>query len=137
MELANEATILQTNALEYRQITIGDGSAVPKGTLIILEATPNIGNIASTSFKHIPAGVAAVEKTANDGQTTIPILVRGDVTMVADGTVTIGDLVTLGTTANRVRSLGALSIEHVNKIIGQALSTASDGNTFTCRLRLG
>ena len=134
--LANEAVILQTNNLEYRQGTVADGSAWAKGTVMIFTITPNTLN-SHTSHKQFPAGILAVEKVASDGQTTVPILVSGDVTAIADGTVAIGDIVCVADVANRFRTLGAVSIEKLTNIAGVAVSGAGDGIAFTLRLKLG
>ena len=139
--MANEADILQVNNLEYRQITMADASAVPKGTLIIITDDPNTGDIFRGGVGGpllAPAGFAAVEKVASDGQTTIPIIVRGDVDAVADGAITIGKLVCTGAgAANRVREVGAASVERLAMIIGRCMETASDGEKVRIRLMLG
>lgn len=137
--MADEATILQVNNSEYRDVTIADGSAVPLGTLLILTTDPNTADIhrgTSTNTQY-PVGYCAVEKTASDGQTTLPVLVRGDVDAVVDGNVAVGQLVCLGTSANRVKAFGVASLEKINSIVGRCLETATDGEKVRIRLLLG
>ena|SRR3990167_2862557 len=135
--MANEATLLEVNELEYRQLTVGDATAINKGTLMVITVDPNTGREHGGTINEIPVGFSAVEKTANDGQTTLPCQVRGDVDAVADGAITIGKLVCPGTVANRVREFGAASIEKLDKVMGHCLETASDGEKVRIRLMLG
>lgn len=132
--MASEAVIVRANNLEYRQVTVSDSSAFPKGTVMIIESTPNTANSHGASANQVFVGICAVEKTANDGQTTLPVLVKGDVTAVASGTVTVGNSVALSATANQFRAITALSGLDIFAVCGLALSTASNGNTFTMRL---
>lgn len=135
--MANEATILNVNDLEYRQITVADGTAIAKGTLIVLTVDPNTGREHGGTINEFPVGFAAVEKTANDGQTTIPVVVRGDIDAVADGTITLGRLVNVGAVANRVRMHELASIEKLAHVVGRCMETASDAEKVRIRVMLG
>lgn len=132
--MADEAVILNVNNLQYRQVTVADGSAFPKGSLLVLTADPNTADLHRGSTTQIPLGFCAVEKVANDGQTTLPVVVQGDVDAVADGAITLGDLVALGTAANRVRSFGAASIERLPQLMGRCMETASAAEVVRIRL---
>ena len=137
--MADEADILQSNNLEYRQVTVADGSAFPIGSLLILTTDPNTADLhrGSSVSTQYPAGFCAVEKTASDGQTTLPVLVRGDVDAVASDSIAIGQLVCLGVDANRLRAVGALSVEKMGAIVGRCLETATAGEKVRIRLLLG
>lgn len=135
--MTSEATLNQINNLEYRQVTVSDASAFSKGTFMVFTATPNTVNHYTNQQNFHPAGVLAVEKVANDGQTTVPVIVRGTVTLpVGDGNVAFGDPLLLASVDNAVRTFGAASIEKVGDIIGVAESSANAGATVTVRLRL-
>lgn len=139
--MANEADILTSSNLEYRQVTVADGTAIAKGALIVLGSDPNTGVIATGANTDIPLGFLAVEKAANDGQTTVPVLVRGDVDAVADGAITLGHLVVPGSvTANRVEQASAVSLSQqvvMRSVLGRCLETASDAEKVRIRLMLG
>jgi len=135
--MANEATQLDANNLDIRQVTVADGAAIAKGSILIVGSDPNTAVVSSGSMHDIPLGVLLVEKAASDGQTTVPIGVRGDFDMNADGSITLGKLVTSGTGANQVREFGAASDEMLHQVIGTCLETASDNEYVRVRVRLG
>jgi hypothetical protein len=136
--MTSEATINQINELEYRQVTVADGSAFAKGTIMYFEAADGTVNHYANGQNRKPAGVLAVEKVASDGQTTVPVVVRGTVTLpVADLNVTVGASVVPASIDNSVRGFGAASLEITDMRMGFAETGANIGSTIRVRLMLG
>lgn len=136
--MADEAVFLNVSELDNRSVTWSDSSTVLKGTLIVLARDPNIGDI-HRSIQTIPLGFAVADKAASDGQTEIGVKVRGDVDAIADGAITLGDLVEVSGVINRVKTVtaGTLSGTGLRYMLGRCLETASDGERVRIRLMLG
>lgn len=139
--MTSEATILQVNNLEYRQVTVDDASAFAKGTMMYFEGGAGVNarvNHYANGQQRRPAGVLAVEKVASDGQTTLPVLVQGTVEFKqADNTATIGMSVVPSSLDNAVAAWGAASLELVDRIIGIYDQGAAAGGAVRVRLQLG
>ena len=79
----------------------------------------------------VPAGIAAAEKIASDGNTKIPVYRGGIFKVVASGSVTVGAALSIGgVTVNEI----AMAPVNVENLIGTALETATDGQTFLMEL---
>ena len=112
--MADEAIIVellgdQGDVVRY---TCADNTGIPKGTL--LEMTTPRTVVSSSQVDVTFAGIAASEKVANDGQTSIGVYTNGifQLTVKNGGTpATIGDHVSLSSVANRVELSSSLDKE--------------------------
>ena len=131
-------TTLLDRDTDIRKCTVADGTAINKGTIIVLSSDPNTGK-AHSAEDEIPLGILVEDKVANDGQTEVGIRVRGDVDVECDGAVTLGDWVKLGADANSVKvsSGDSLSGSDLGRLFGIALETGSDNEVIRVRMRLG
>lgn len=130
--MANEATV-NGGYSRYKHAFVADATAIPLGTVCVMN-TANVITAHTTHTEYF-AGIAARSKAANDGQTALTIALDGDWNMTADGSITAGQLVVLGTAANKVRAIGAASIEKLGQVLGRALNTVTDGQTVVVRVR--
>jgi hypothetical protein len=124
--MANEATIVNgDNDIHYFNIL---NQAIPKGTWMVLSADPRLATLHS-SASQVPLGVAVEEVKAGDGQDKVAVRMRGIVDAVAVAAITLGDLVELSATANKVQRITAsaatLSDADLMAILGRCLETAS------------
>jgi len=140
--MANEATVLVEGTAKsiVREFTVADGTAIPKGTLMVYDTATRTAvahGVSAVNKTERPLGFATTEKEANDGKTTIGLQRTGVVDAWNDGGVATGDLVGLGTTANRVRGLyGAVSI-YQEIWFGRALETGATATQVKIALALG
>lgn len=143
--MANEATWIEsfnTNVNAPLQFTVANGTAISKGTLLVMSADPRTV-IASSGVNQIFMGVANADKEANDGATRIGADTCGifDMTVVAgtEGLPKIGELVELSG-ANLIRSVqrrgisGAEFISGATFAFGRALETASASEVIAVKV---
>lgn len=108
--------------------TCADGTAIPKGSVLVI-SDPN--TVAITSGDTDAAiGIAAEEKIANDGKTTIGVYLRGifkGYAGAAGATVGMGLITDTGTGAANELVVADVNSEH---IVGTALETAADTESF-------
>ena len=128
--MANEAVIIELlgNGGDPVRFTVGDLSAIPKGTLLeLLDDRTVSGSIITTGDPF--AGVAAAEKVAGDGSTTLALYRHGIFDLLcANGSITAGAMVCLSG-ANAVREAVEADCP-TGAIIGQALETGSNADTI-------
>jgi len=138
--MASEAQFLNRSLeeLDVRQVTVADGTGIAKGALLILSSDPNTATAHSAQLQ-VPIGIATSEKVASDGATVLGAMVRGDVDMVAQAAITLGDLVMPGGVANQVIGIptSTLSGTDLRFILGRCMETASAGERVRIRLMLG
>lgn len=130
--MANEAVLIFEQEPPI-PMTCADNAGIEKGTLLKL-ADPF--TVAATSADNdIFAGVAASEKVANDGNTTIAVYRAGIFKMVDSGSgITVGtDVVVKG--ANTIGTYTTLDDEKGYRV-GQALETAGASETLLVAVRL-
>jgi len=138
--MANEAIKVElygaNNDGSPRRYTCASGAGISKGTLLTLSDPRTAA--AQTASTAMLAGIAAMDKDGSDYSTSISAWTNGVFTMYADGTITTGDPVKSGTTANRVAtSLGeADPVASGAQILGYALETAADGETLSIRVEM-
>lgn len=124
------------------QFTVADGTAISKGTLLVLSSDPRTVT-ASSGINQVFMGVANADKAASDGATRIGADIIGifDMTVVA-GTADlpqIGDLVELSG-ANLIRAVrprgvsGAEFISGAKFAFGRALETASASEVIAVKI---
>ncbi len=94
--MANEAVILDLYGQpkgEPLRYTCGDTQAIEKGSLLWMQDLFTVSGAATAAISLGAAGVAAEEKVAGDGATTIGVWTKGhfDLTLAANTTVVPGD----------------------------------------------
>lgn len=122
--MANEAVPIELpNGGRVIRFTCADGTGIPKGTILKLTDPRTVS--ASSADGQFFAGIAAEEKVASDGQTTIGVWTEGifDLKMTAT-TVTAGEPVKIGG-ANLIAAADDDTMENHGEVVGLALETAS------------
>lgn len=131
--MANEATLV----FELEPpipFTCADGTGIEKGTL--LKLTDPMTVALADGAADVIAGIAAAEKIANDGNTKIPVYLRGVFKMLSDGTVAIGaGVMADGTNPNEY--ITATAAADAAAIFGIALETVADGETGLVLVNVG
>jgi len=110
--------------------TVADGASIEKGDFLQLSDPMTVSLISGNDQK--VAGIAAEEKIASDGKTTIAVYRRGIFRVECADTCTVG--YTLVCKAkNEVEDYDTLDSE-VGKKCGQALETGADGEFILMEL---
>ena len=104
-----------------------NGTGIEQGTLLKLSDPFTVS--AATAVNDKVGGIAAAEKIANDGLTTIPTYRSGIFRGTADGPITVNDALVFS--GNKLFS-AAVNAEN---IAGTAFETAADSDTFVFELR--
>ena len=103
--MADEAVkiTLLGNAGDPVEWTVAAGTAIPKGTLMALSASPQVA-IATSGATNVFAGITSVEKTATDGVTELALWTHGlfEMTCGAAESMVLGAPVRTGAVANEV-----------------------------------
>ena len=125
--MANEATLITEMSLPI-SFTVADGAGIEKGTLLKI-TDPN--TVAATSADGDAfVGVAAEEKIASDGNTTLAVYVSGRFVMKDAGAgVTAGDILKVNG-ANLVATTDEAGAGDRAQHVGQALETAAASDTL-------
>ncbi|MEA1877259.1 MAG: hypothetical protein U9N86_10380 [Bacteroidota bacterium] len=134
--MANEAVIIELlgNGGDPIRFTCADGTTIAKGT--VLELTdPRTVKACSAANKPI-AGIAAAEKVANDGATTIAAYTNGifDMDIVAGGTSVLGADVVSSGAGNEIDDFDTLDDEN-GYVIGKSLETGAASEKVAIRVR--
>ena len=134
--MANEAVIKEGGYDSYNFI-VADGTGIEKGAL--LKITDPRTAALSDGTADVIAGIAAREKIANDGVTRLAVIRNNCIAdMVASGAVTVGDNVIAATTNSENEIKTAVgTVASGSKVIGQALETATDGETIEVWVNVG
>ena len=110
---------------------VANGTAIAKGD--ILKNTDNMNAELSGGTDDVVAGIAAEDKIANDGRTSLGVYREGFFTVLAGGAITLGEsLRTFGAGVNEVDTAGNASLG--GKTLGIALETANDATRFMMEL---
>ena len=121
---------------EQRRYTVADGTQISKGTLLQLTDPRTASKIGTRTDESIPvAGVASMDKEANDGSTSISVWTNGIFNVVASEAITVGFPV-LAAEDNKVFTSNALAQSSSGGILGRAEATATDLEVINVRLRL-
>ena len=118
--------------------TVADGTGIAKGALLKMTTPMTASQTDGTG--DVIAGVAAEEKIASDGKTTLACYRRGIFKVTASGAIAIGEpIVSCGETTHTVEAggLAAGDIGSGASIIGHALETAEDTNTILAQIHIG
>ena len=128
--MANEAVCIEKPTI-IKRITVADGTAITKGTLLKLSG--DYTGIASSSTD-VFGGITLEEKTASDGVTEISVAYDGvwDLTCTGSG-VTLGAIVVLSG-ANLIRNAVEADLV-LGKVVGKAEEAGSASEVI--RVRVG
>lgn len=132
--MANEAILRVETGLPIN-MTCADGTGIEKGT--ILKLTDPLTASASDGANDIVAGIAASEKIASDGTTSVAVYRQGIFDIKASGAISVGDPVGTSATANHVQSIANTTNLSGSKRLGFALETATDGEVIQVELNIG
>jgi len=130
-----QATIVRLfgNNGDRTEFIVADGSAIEKGDFLEL-ADPNTVTAHSTNVDTPIVGIAAHEKVASDGHLTITGITNCEfkATILAGGSCTIGDLVSMGAAAGEVNLASATDFE-TGWTVGRARELGAAGETALFR----
>ena len=127
--MADECTLIFETEIPI-PFTVADGTGIEKGA--ILKMTDLMTAALADGSEDIVAGIAAEEKIASDGKTTLGVYRRGIFKGLAGGAITVGDAIMTGagTATNEILTCGV----NAEDILGISLETAADTNTFLFEL---
>ena len=133
--MSNEAVILELlgNGGDPINFTCADGTGIAKGA--VLELTDARTVITCSAVDKPIAGIAAAEKVASDGATTIAVYTNGifDMDIVAGGTSVLGaDVVSAGA-GNEIDDFDTLDGEN-GYVIGKSLETGAASEKVAIRV---
>ncbi len=126
--MADEATIvtLLGNDGDPVEYTVATGTAIAKGTLMILSSSPKTAT-ASTGDGEFFCGIAANEKTATDGVIVMACITHCIALLTAGtGATTVGQMQKLSG-ANVVIDADDDTTANMMENVGLSLSTVADG----------
>lgn len=112
--------------------TVADGVQIAKGTL--LKITDPRTAAAQTGSADAFAGIAAAEKVASDGSTTLAVYTKGLFLIESGAAITAGERVYPATEANKVLKCDATAI--LKATVGTALETAA-GDAEAIAIKIG
>jgi hypothetical protein len=131
--MANEAELVFETELPI-PFTCANGTGIEKGTLLKLVDPMSVQ--AATNTSDVVGGIAATEKIANDGKTSIAVYRRGIFKGFASGAIPIGAAIGSIATANFLRNNNNLTrnAHSGSRIWGISLEEAATGETFLFEL---
>lgn len=133
--MANELVIIELlgNKGDPVRYTVADGTGIAKGSLLQL-TDPRTASAHSGIDQPI-VGVAAAEKVASDGSTSLAVYTNGifDITAAAAGTASVGVEVAGSATANMSTPADANDLLQ-NSTIGMILE--AQANNEVCAVRI-
>lgn len=133
-KMANEAVIIELlgNGGDPIRYTCANAGAIAKGTLMEL-TDPRTVQVNQTDNAPV-VGIAAHEKVANDGSTTIAVYTNGIFDMLTDaGTDNAGALMANSATANTLQTADAADLLQ-GSWIGYLLETAGNAEVAAVRI---
>ena len=135
--MADEAIIVellgnQGDPVEY---TVAEATGIEKGTIMELEDPRTMKKVSGAGV--VIAGIAASEKVAGDGSTTLAVYTNGifDLKTAAAGTATLGSFVRAAAADNTITVATTLDNE-TGKAIGKALETGGNAEVMQVRVLL-
>lgn len=121
--MAHEAILMFETELPI-PFNCANGTGIEKGA--VLKLTDNMTAIITSGDEDQIAGIAAEEKIANDGKTTIGVYRRAIIKGYVSAAVTIGQALAIGATSNEFKPADATCINC--KCVAVALEDASADN---------
>lgn len=134
--MANEAVIIELmNGGRPIRYTVADGTGIAKGTL--MELTDERTMIANSAANKPIAGIAAAEKVANDGSTSLAAYTDCivDMDIVAGGTSVLGGDVVAAGAGNEIDDFDTLDGEN-GYVVGKSLATGAASEKVAVRVNL-
>ena len=135
--MANEITIIELlgNQGDPISYTCAEGTTIEKGTLLELEDPRTCKKVSGAGV--VLAGVAAMEKVAGDGSTTISVLTNfiGEMKISAGGTTVLGSGVRSAGADNTVTVATTLDNE-TGKSIGRSLETGANAELVSVKVQI-
>ena len=135
--MANEAVIIELlgNKGDPIRYTVTDGATIEKGTIMELTDPRTVIKISGAN-KPI-AGIAAAEKVANDGATTIAVYTNGifDLTVGSGKTTVLGNDVVSNGSDNTIDTFDTLDDE-LGYVIGKSLESGGNSEVVAVRVLL-
>lgn len=129
--MALEATLVY-ETMPPIPFTCADGTGIAKGT--VLKLTDPMTVSASDGDTDVVAGIAAEEKIASDGKTTIGVYTRGIFKVaIGAGGCTVGAALITDAATGAANEFATADVNSEN-IAGRALETASDTETALMEL---
>lgn len=129
--MALECTLMVETELPI-SMTVADGATIEKGTILTL-SDPNTA-AACTTDTAIVAGIAAEEKIANDGKTTLAVYKRGIFKgTIGAGGCTVGDALITDCSTGDPNEMATADVNSEN-ILGRSLETGTDLQTVLFEL---
>ena len=129
--MALECTLMVETMLPI-PFTCADGTGIEKGTVLKLTDPATVA--AADGDTDIVAGIAAEEKIANDGKTTIAVYTRGIFKGFAGAAgVTVGAAIITDVATGAANELVNADVNSEN-IVGRSLETATDTQSFLFEL---
>lgn len=133
----NEVTVVelygQNNGGDKIRYACASGVAISKGTILDLSDPRTV--VASVSSQAATAGIAAMDKEADDLSTSISVYQNGVFKMVASESITAGANVKSYGEENVVLNVG-IEAASFGVTIGKALEDASAGETINVRVNI-
>jgi hypothetical protein len=135
--MANEA-VLRKRLEDPIDFTVADDVGIEKGSVMVMHDPRGASGagtaVTSLAVNQACAGILAREKIADDGRTRAAIFQKGVFDVHASGAVGIGEPVGMAELNDVKLADPTLSGA---QIIGYALETAADDETFQIKLELG
>ena len=130
--MALETVLVVETALPIN-FTCADGTGIEKGS--VCKMTDNMTAVLSDGDTDIVAGITQNEKIASDGTTSVAIYREGVFRGYAGAAgVTVGSAIITDSATGAANELVDADVNSEN-IVGIALETATDGNTFLFELK--
>lgn len=131
--MANEAVIIELfNGGRPIRFAVQDATAIPKGSLLEMDADRRV--IVATTDNAPFVGIAAMEKVASDGSTTISAYTDGIFDILSDaGVDTRGALMAVSGTANTIQTADAADLLQ-GAYVGHYLESGTNAGTEAVRV---
>lgn len=134
--MANEAVIIELlgDGGDVVRFTVADGTGIEKGTLMVLGSDPRT-IVASSAEGQDFVGIAAEEKVASDGQTSLGVYTHGifDLKDSSAG-MALGDICKLGG-ANLVATADEAGAQGAAEEVGMVLETTGANEVVAVKIR--
>lgn len=132
-KMANEAVLLWETGPAIPH-TVHNSVAIEKGTILCLLDPMTVSGADHMGLNASAAGIAAEEKIANDGKTTIGVYTEGIFKVTLSGACDVGEDLSIGAAANDVTAAGENAVN--KNIIGYALEAGADDETIRMRMNI-
>ncbi len=133
IELTNETGFI-------RRFKVVDGTAISQGLLLKITTPRTAAAVGEVLVNTVPpcAGIASMDKEANDGSTSISVWTDGIFDMMCSGAIIIGAPVRIagGNTSQVSVASNTTPIASGAVVLGYAMETGADGDIINIRVRL-